>query len=80
MPEVFGLASGGTMALLAGWVYLQAYSRPSRNTVTAFVSRWYAKNAFSFLGGPLMVRILGIGFTVFGAFLWCAALWKIFGN
>jgi hypothetical protein len=76
MPEAFGLASGGSLALLAGWVYLQAYRRPSRNALTAFVSNWYAKHSFSFLGGPITVRILGIIFTVSGALMWCVALWK----
>jgi hypothetical protein len=76
MHEVSGLACGGSVALLAGWVYLQAYRRPSRNALTAFLSNWYAKHSFSFLGGPMMVRILGIMFTVCGALMWCLALWK----
>jgi hypothetical protein len=80
MPEAFALASGGTVGLLVGWVYWEAYRTPDRNSLTAFISAWYARHAFSFLGGPLMLRILAISFITCGALLWCGALWNALIN
>ena len=75
MSPALNLVAGGAIALLAGWVYLDAYSHPQRNGLTTFINSFYDKH--SSLPRGRMVFFLGVAFVVGGVAQWCVALWKL---